>query len=90
MRERPRTIKNVSFADNSYEKGLLDFATKPAHGPFSVYIKRLIEQDRAGVVKLTVHATASQGAAPIGGSPTPQPADIVRSQKDRNAAMDLL
>ena len=72
-----RKVKNVSFADTEYEQGLLEYATKPEQGPFSVYIKRLIEQDRAGVAM----------------APRVVPATTVRpapTQKDRNAALDML
>lgn len=77
---KPRTIKNVSFADSDYEQGLLEFATKPEHGPFSVYVKRLIERDRAGIVAVTpVQVTQP---APVQKPPT--------SEKDREEAMRLL
>lgn len=74
-----RTVKNVSFADTEYERGLLDYATKPEHGPFSVYVKRLIEQDRAGItiVQTKVPGVVSQAKAPT-------------TQKDRDNAVSFL
>lgn len=85
---KKRTVKNVSFGDSEYERGLLEYASKPEHGPFSVYIKRLIEQDRAGVVSLTVHTSATQGGnAPLPAPPVNKP-EV--SQKDRDEANRLL
>ena len=84
---RPRKIKNVSFADTEYERELLSHATKPEHGPFSVYVKRLIEQDRAGVVKLTVHANAAQG---VNGPVQQAPVKPDITQKDREASRSFL
>lgn len=74
-----RTVKTVSFSDNDYENGLHEYASRPERGPFSVYVKRLIEQDRKqseqGVVK-----------APV----TPAPSRSTPTQKDRDAARDML
>lgn len=75
MRARDRTVKNVSFAHNEYELGLLDYATRPERGPFSVYIKQLIERDRAG--------------SPPPRSAMPQP-PREESQKARSQALDFL
>lgn len=83
---RPRKIKNVSFADTVYERELLAHASQPQNGPFSVYVKRLIEQDRAGVVKLTVHADAARGVNHV--QQTPSKPDT--TQKDREASRSFL
>lgn len=77
-----RKVKNVSFSDNDYENGLHEYASRPEHGPFSVYVKRLIERDRKYGASVDL--------------PTTQPTNTVNTvrpaptQKDRNAALDML
>ncbi|QIG62549.1 hypothetical protein [Sporosarcina phage Lietuvens] len=74
-----REVKSVSFADTDYERGLLEYASKPEHGAFSGYIKRLIERDRAGIALQAVQpASVVAAKAPV------------RSQEDRSAVMDML
>lgn len=51
-KKRYRTVKSVSFADDEYEQGLFEFATDPARGAFAAYVKRLIERDRDGWVRV--------------------------------------
>jgi hypothetical protein len=42
-----RVVKPVSFnLADPFENGLYEFATK--HGPFSKYVKRLIQRDQEG------------------------------------------
>lgn len=76
MNDYKRTIKTISFAANEYEYGLLEYATKPEHGPFSQYVKRLIERDRAGVSVVRV---------PNAPEKAPD-----RTEKDRAEAMRLM
>lgn len=75
-----RTVKNVSFAANEYERGLLAHAIKPEHGPFSQYVKRLIEADRRG------GAMASNASTGVILPPTPPAPKSRANGTDKSAA----
>ncbi|MGN7387698.1 hypothetical protein [Sporosarcina sp. SAFN-015] len=65
-----RSIKGVSFShDNDYEAELYAFATDPARGKFSHYVKRLIDRDRASLAQPALNTT-----------PAPVVADAITAQ----------
>lgn len=72
-----RTIKAISFShDDDYENELYTYATDPARGKFSTYIKRLIDRDRAG---LAGNVAVGQAQAVPMVVATPAPASVGKS-----------
>lgn len=71
-----RSIKAISFShDDDFENELYAFATDPARGKFSHYVKRLIDRDRASLAQpavnttpapIVVDAVTAQPAAKVG------------------------
>lgn len=58
---KKRHNQPVSFnLTDAYEKELLAFALKEDHGPFSKYVKRLIDRDRTGKNAHSQHTTIPQ------------------------------
>ena len=73
---KKRHVGQVSFTlSNTYEQKLMEFALRPEHGPFSQYVKRLIERDRSGQLSV-------QG--------NPNNPMIELSKADKEAALDFL